>query len=222
MRAHEAKLDEAFACDAKDYRFESCHGLHIMSNIAIYGGSFDPPHNGHAHILKSLSYDRFFHRVMVIPASNNPLKTNKSFVSFSDKINMLRIMTKDLSRIEFNLEEAINPDLIYFWNMYTEVISKTAKPDDKLVLVLGEDCYHEFDKWYNHDKIREKFSLMVFTRSHNPKITGDVIQIHNNINNVDISSTIIRDALAGNNNTDITRILPHDILQYIIQRKLYQ
>jgi cytidyltransferase-like protein len=61
-----------------------------MKKIAIYGGSFDPPHKGHKALAFNLAQKCGAEKVVVMPTAMSPFK-NKSGASTDDRLNMCRL-----------------------------------------------------------------------------------------------------------------------------------
>ena len=69
-----------------------------VESIALYGGSFDPPHLGHKKIVKEALKVLSIDKLLVMPTFLNPFKTvsyltakerlerSKTFFNFSDKV----------------------------------------------------------------------------------------------------------------------------------------
>ena len=78
-----------------------------MGNIAIYGGSFDPPHKGHLLLAKNLAKECNADKVLIIPAYSSPFKDG-SVAEGTDRLAMCKHTFTDpifeISAIELNRE----------------------------------------------------------------------------------------------------------------------
>ena len=75
-----------------------------METIALFGGSFDPPHTGHIKIIEALKNLSFIDKVVVMPTYRNPFKSN--FSAPADlRLQWLRDIFKKDERIEVNAYE---------------------------------------------------------------------------------------------------------------------
>ncbi len=145
--------------------------------LAIYGGSFDPPHLGHSQILKFLAESPEISKVLVIPTFQNPLKKNFNGFSKELRSQIIEAWQKDLStwldetafqKIEFSLIEFENPNPSY--TIETVQTLKQKFPDLPLVLALGEDNFATLLKWKTPKVLLESLhSVWIFPR-HNSQI----------------------------------------------------
>ena len=151
--------------------------------IGIFGGSFDPPHEGHIKICKISLKKLGLKKVYWIVANKNPLK-RVPFYSIKQRVLKSKKLTKKLKKIEvlsFNKE--------------------SKRKQKNLYLILGSDSLINFHKWTSWKKIVKLSKLVVFSRkgyvkkSMESKIVKyikkqNIIYINNKLFN--ISSTMIR------------------------------
>ncbi len=133
-----------------------------MQRIAIYGGSFNPPHLGHLIAAQYVSLMPEIDEVWLTPAYNHPF--GKDLVPFSLRVEMLKAMTAHLPKIDVSLAEAIVPegtgftlDLIHFL--------KELRPDDSFRIVLGTDILFTTHKWNNFSELCELAPPIILNRT---------------------------------------------------------
>ncbi|MFA6716553.1 MAG: adenylyltransferase/cytidyltransferase family protein, partial [Victivallaceae bacterium] len=63
--------------------------------IAFFGGTFDPPHNGHLELARYILKQEKTDRVLFVPAYDPPHKPNVKISPFADRLAMLQILTAD-------------------------------------------------------------------------------------------------------------------------------
>lgn len=155
--------------------------------IAIFGGSFDPPHIGHQAIAKKIIEKLNIDLLIVVPAYLNPLKV-KSFLDAKTRFTLLKKLFLNKEKIKVSNYEISQQRAVYSIETIRYIIKK-YKPT-KLYLVIGADNYKSFHLWDKHEEIRELVSLVVVTRD------GFVYEKEENITQLEvdikISSTELR------------------------------
>ncbi len=129
--------------------------------IAIFGGSFDPPHIGHQTIAKKILKKLDVDLLIVVPAYLNPLKV-KSFLDAKTRFKLLKKLFKNQSLIKVSKYEIKQERPVYSIETI-EYIIKKYKPT-KLYLVIGADNYKHFNLWNEHEKIKSLVELVVVSR----------------------------------------------------------
>jgi nicotinate-nucleotide adenylyltransferase len=145
--------------------------------LAVYGGSFDPPHAGHTQILKYLAENTAITKVLVVPTFQNPLKENFHEDSKEFRKKLIQAWQEDLhSLVKEDATKKIEFSFIEFENTapsYTvETLQKIKQkyPNIPIVLALGEDNLETLLKWKNPEgMLATLHSLWIFPR-HNSKI----------------------------------------------------
>ncbi|WP_331774492.1 nicotinate (nicotinamide) nucleotide adenylyltransferase [Sulfurospirillum sp. 1612] len=172
--------------------------------IAIFGGSFDPPHIGHEMIvheaLRHLDIDTLF----VIPTYLNPLKCD--FVAPATKrITWLTQLFETQQKVKICDYEVKQQRRVYTIETI-EYLLKTYEIS-KIYLIIGADNYKIFDQWRDHDKIQSHCELVVASRDDTiyPK---DLKKL--NIN-AKISSSKLRAHMDG---AFIPKMIRNEVIEY--------
>lgn len=189
--------------------------------IGIFGGSFNPIHNGHAiiahHIITSGVMDRLW--LMVSPV--NPLKVdNERQVSDSDRLRMAEMVSRPLENVETSAFEFTMPKPSYTIDTLNALQAKF--PDDEFYLIIGADNWVLFDRWRNSEEIIAKYHLLIY-----PRLGYDVVIPENlsdrvtlvNAPVIELSSTVVRERLAQG--LSVRYYIPDEVLGYIERHKLY-
>ncbi|XPV68200.1 MAG: nicotinate (nicotinamide) nucleotide adenylyltransferase [Halarcobacter sp.] len=129
--------------------------------IAIFGGSFDPPHIGHQTIAKKIVKKLDIDLLIVVPAYLNPLKV-KSFLDAKTRFKLLKKLFKNKSLIKVSKYEIKQERAVYSIETIEYIIEK-YKPS-KLYLVIGADNYKHFNLWHEHERIKKLVELVVVSR----------------------------------------------------------
>ena len=136
-----------------------------MSQIGLFGGSFDPIHKAHIYIAM-LAYEQLhLDEVQLIPTKNNPWKDG-SRASQEDRLEMIKLGIVDCKHISINTIEleSQNDDK----NFTIETIERLIElhPEHHYYYIMGMDQANLFYKWKDAQKISELVTLVTFQRGH--------------------------------------------------------
>lgn len=194
--------------------------------IGIFGGAFNPVHNGHLHIADIFFEGLGLDKLIFIPTSKPPHKTDRFLIDGSDRIKMLELATEnkpyEISSIEFDRSEKS-----YTYDTLVEL--KRIYKNDDFFLIIGADQFLSFDKWYRYRDILSMAVLCTSARE-NEQERLDIISkarelgIENSFYLSDkpllrVSSSEIREGLK--NSEDVSSLLPKKVLDYILEKGLY-
>ena len=185
-----------------------------MKNIVLFGGAFDPIHNGHLNMASQAS--EFLHaEVIFIPARISVWK-NKS-ISIDDKINMIALAINSVNKNRFSIsryEADSNTEINY--SIDTIKYFRRTYRDANLYLLIGTDQVNSFEKWKDAEEIASIVQIVFFARP-GLELNQENIQRFKMIQipgeMVEISSTDIRECKSLN--------LPWSVVDYIINHNLY-
>ena len=132
--------------------------------IALFGGTFDPIHRGHRTCIEHLATDMEFSNVVLIPANQNPLKTDQKPASKEDRLKMIQMSLKNYKKtVSVDHFEIIKQGPSYSIETLQRYEKKYSPK--QLYLVMGLDVFSEFDQWKDFERIMEKTNLLVIDRS---------------------------------------------------------
>ncbi len=159
-------------------------------SIALFGGSFDPPHLGHKTVVKEALKVLNIDKLMVVPAFLNPFKTVSHFTA-KERFNL----TKELF---FVLEKVVVDD--YEINQAkptptVETLKHFMQSYDVPYVIVGADNLENIDKWKEFEYLNTQITWVIATRS-GYEVKSDKLRDFKLLNvDVDLSSTQIRNKM---------------------------
>lgn len=131
--------------------------------IAIYGGTFNPPHRGHVESLQAVYEQAKPDRVLVIPASIPPHKELAAGSPDAEKrLELTRLAFKELPYAEVTDMELTRTGKSYTSDTVEELLRKY--PDAELMLAMGTDMFLSFETWHEYRYLIDNVTMLVFAR----------------------------------------------------------
>ena len=183
--------------------------------IAVFGGSFDPPHLGHFEIIKR-SLDQF-DKIIIVPSKCTSQK-NIPVATENDRIIMLALMFSSFNNIEIDQFELNSLNLSH--TFLTIEYLKEKYLSAEFTLLLGTDQLKKFDSWYRADELLKSVNIYGFNRRDSMADSTYRFNIDMEFN-IPYSSSEIKD-LIHINCLDVSKMLDTKVYDYIIQNNLYQ
>ncbi len=178
----------------------------------VFGGSFDPPHLGHAALLKAAAKKIRPDRVLVVPAFHAPLK-DAPVVAASDRLAMLKLA---LPGVSIDTAELRSRRPVYT----LETLERLRRPDPEgaLHFVVGSDSAAQFPQWKEPRRLR---ALAQWWTAKRPGSGSKPPRFFHLLPGKmpDISSTELRRCLALGQ--DLRAEVSPKVLAYIERRGLY-
>jgi nicotinate-nucleotide adenylyltransferase len=188
----------------------------MRKSVAIYGGSFDPPHI--SHVLAAVYALKIgeFERVFVVPVFEHAF--HKQLTVFEHRFRMCQLAFAGIAGIEVSSVEhdLATPSL----TVRTLEHLATQHPDWSMRLLVGSDVLGETAKWHAFDRVSELAPPYVVARPgyEHPDSRAALLP--------DVSSTRIREAVAAPNEADHEALLassvPRAVLAYVGKHGLYR
>lgn len=185
--------------------------------IGIYPGSFDPIHLGHIKIVNKILEDKIVDKVLIVPTGDYWQKN--VLANITDRINMVKIFESDQILIETK-DNQIKATYDFI------KLKELEYPGDELYLIIGGDNVVNIDKWINYSKLLEYPFIIIGRDSYNKDYIEERFKALNKSNfvvldmdNIDISSSQIRDALIKKEYPE--GLLDRRVYEYIIDNNLY-
>ena len=215
----------------------------FQNHIALFGGSFNPPHLGHLVAARGLLQNPGVKKVLVLPSFGNPLKPESS-VSFEKRFEMAKLNFEELEVSSF--------EKVQMTNSTSELLSQikllTAEHPD--AFIIGTDQFNSLASWVDFPNflllcdwivllrqphpvdscasaIRKYESLGILRSTRDPQTfeikKGPHLR-HLRLVETDaqeVSSTFIREQLALRKKDKIKHLLKPEVLDYIERNSLY-
>ena len=195
--------------------------------IAVFGGSFDPIHNGHVELSQAFVSLLSIDKVLVVPARVSPFKLRSGSADPRHRVNMCRIAFEGYDNTEVSEIELLRDGASYTCETLREL--SVYYPGSELFLITGADAFLTVESWKapqeifrlaticalprNNDDIRvlKEHSLMLESMGARTRILD--------IRVADISSTRIRELVR--NGSSISGLVPAGVERYIREKGLY-
>ncbi|MFZ3230163.1 MAG: nicotinate (nicotinamide) nucleotide adenylyltransferase [Pseudobdellovibrio sp.] len=131
--------------------------------IGIFGGSFNPPHNGHVNSLTEVQKKMGFDLIHIIPNNQNPLKIPTDGPSIEHRLEMSRQAFSSYGQAFFVDDcELKRGGKSYTIDTINELLKKYKSSE--LYLIIGADNFETFSEWKDYKKILELVNVVVTTR----------------------------------------------------------
>ncbi|MCD7784606.1 MAG: nicotinate-nucleotide adenylyltransferase [Oscillospiraceae bacterium] len=195
--------------------------------IAIFGGTFNPIHNGHLNVIENVLKELSPDKLILMPTHIPPHKAVKDLASDEARLEMCRLVANLYNKVEVSDFELKSEGKSY--TVTTMEYLKSLYPDDDLYFVMGSDMLNTFLTWVKPDRIMELCTLVCVCRSEKDRKQSEAkaeeIREHGgrcilvDCEAVEASSTEIRADLIAYN-TSFGRI-PENVERYILRNGLY-
>ena len=161
-----------------------------MARLGLYGGTFDPIHIGHMHVITQLLRREVVDQVILFPAGQPRLREHSPIATGPQRRQMCELAVHDLpadisSRVEVNPIEILREGPSYTIDTVEAVAQ--SYPDDSLHLIIGSDAYAKLDQWHRIDELKKIVTFIIIERP--GSAAGDGIDI----GALDVASTGIRE-----------------------------
>ena len=185
--------------------------------LAIFGGTFDPIHDGHLAVASQAAAELRLDRVWIVPAAHPPHKSGATRAGYEDRVRLAELACAGderffVSRIEQGGGCNYSIDTI-------EKVRATLAPSDELYFLIGADAFAEIRSWHRWRDVARKVRFLVVSRpGHRYDVPPEARVDRIDSLDLDISSSEIRRTLAEAVRPDG---LPDTVWEYIAERRLY-
>jgi nicotinate-nucleotide adenylyltransferase len=134
----------------------------LRRRIGIYGGTFDPVHNGHLRVAEEVSNAFALDRVFFVPAFTPPHKRKRMISSPFHRMAMLALATADSPKMFISTVELEAPSRPY--TIETLERLQTELQPARLFFVMGADSFGDVTSWREYEAILTGYDVIVATR----------------------------------------------------------
>ena len=185
-----------------------------MKTIGIFGGTFDPIHNGHLILARDAVEQLSLDELIFIPATISPHKLGKSPSPSDVRAEMVRAAIEGEPKFCLNTLELERPAPSY--TIDTIEALRAREPNAEFVCLIGEDNVVQLSTWHRFAELSEMVRFAVLDRT-GMKTAHPYPTIRRHL---DISATDIRNRVARGQS--IRYLVPPAVEEIIRRRQLYR
>ncbi len=187
--------------------------------VGLYGGCFNPVHQGHLAAARGAMRALKLDRVLFIPSGNPPLKGDSGLVPGAHRLAMLDAALADEPCMDTSAIEIEREGPSFTVDTVNEL--RTHYPADaELYFLLGDDCVERLPRWKGIDQLHKMLRFAILPRTAGQPRPGDERLVWLDLPRVDMSSTHVRAVLASGKHPP-TSLVPTVVTHYIAQHNLY-
>jgi nicotinate-nucleotide adenylyltransferase len=195
--------------------------------VAIFGGAFDPVHNGHLRAIVEIKKYIPGVPIWVVPMGEPPHARHAITASAEDRLNMLALALENIDGVTVWDYEIKKVGLSYTVDTVNELLKMGKKP----FVCIGSDEAHMFKTWRKYEEIASKSTLVIFSHPRGGRVKdldiaslgiNDARVILVDFEPVSVSASYIRQLLKSNKQDEALELLPKKVWEYIKQRGLYR
>ena len=185
------------------------------NSIGLLGGTFDPIHLGHLHIIETLAGK--FDQIALIPTGQPWMKPETPIAKPKQRLEMCEAALEDLTEAAQEKAFVIDIEVEKSGLSYTFDTLQSLRaffPRDSFTLIMGTDAAFSFDKWKRPEDIKKMAQILVVRRP--GAKTSEFKEME--ISALDISSTAIREEFAKRGSSEF---ISPSVARYIKANGLY-
>ena len=208
--------------------------------VGLFGGTFDPVHNGHLRVAEEVREHFGLEKVYFIPAFIQPLKRQIKVTAAADRLKMVEMATRSNASFHASEIEMRRGGVSYS----IDTLRAFAARYGEVYFLVGLDAFSEIHLWKDYREIFEQSHLIILVRPTHKKVnprdvfpaslrphvkavdentyehsSGKRIYFHR-VTQLDISSTMIRELTR--NGSSIKYLVSYGVERFIKKRGLYR
>lgn len=187
--------------------------------IGLLGGSFNPIHNAHVILGRTICDRMGLDEVWFLVSPHNPLKDSDDLLDENLRFEMVQLALQDDPKLKASDYEFHLPRPSFTWNTLQSL--RHDYPEHTFYLLIGGDNWDKFPKWRNNEDILREFHIIIYPRE-DSDIAPDTLPANVSLvetPKINVSSTMIRNMIAAQE--DFSHYVNSRVKDYICARKLY-
>jgi|TARA_B110000438_G_scaffold196089_1_gene187660 nicotinate-nucleotide adenylyltransferase len=197
----------------------------ITKRVGVFGGTFDPVHNGHLAVAFAVQEDLELDQVLFVVTSDQWLRENPSVASASDRLRMVELAVLGVPNFlasDIDIKREGSTYTVDTLNDLRDELGDSAE----LFLIVGADSALSMDRWKDGNRIPELANIVAVARpgqdfqidglgdSH-PAIGAEYLEGPM----IDISATRVRDSISDKRS--VGDLIPNSVAEFIENQGLY-
>ncbi len=131
-------------------------------SAALFGGTFDPFHNGHLRMAIEVREALLLPRIVLLPARYPPHKPRQPVSEAGHRLAMASAAVAGLPGITVSDREIRHEGLSYSLTTVREF--RRAEPDVDWTFVMGADSFEEISTWHRYEELLAACDIVLLPR----------------------------------------------------------
>jgi nicotinate-nucleotide adenylyltransferase len=194
--------------------------------IALFGGTFDPPHRGHLSIATAAADAFHLDSILFAPAGRQPLKAEDHSSPFSDRLAMTALACANDPRFQPSTLDAPRPDGLPNFTVDALAQLRAERPGDLIFNLVGADSFLLLPHWHQPARLLELAEWIVVSRpgfplDGLPLLAEERSRVHFlQTVHEDVAATTLRERLSTGD--PCHDLLPETVSSYALTHHLYK
>lgn len=166
-----------------------------MLSTGIFGGTFNPIHNGHVELARRLLGLARLDEVWFVVSPQNPFKRSMHLLDDRIRLEMVRLALEEEPRLTASDYEFSLPRPSYMWHTLQSM--SRDYPERRFTLLIGADNWARFDEWFAAKDIIANYPVVVYPREGTPL----------NTEQLPVGVTVADTGLVPGSSTEVRRLI---------------
>jgi nicotinate-nucleotide adenylyltransferase len=198
----------------------------VPQRLGVYGGTFDPIHNGHLHVATEALRELALDRLLLVPNGRPAHRSGACLAAPAHRLAMARLAAEPFEAMEVSDAEIVRKGISYTVDTLQALTEQ--RPGCRLFFITGVDAVAELPTWHDPERVLALSSVVAaarpgFTREwlaeRLPAGWMDRILLLETTHS-DTSATEVRGRIATGASTE--GLVPYTVLRYIHRHRLYR
>jgi nicotinate-nucleotide adenylyltransferase len=187
--------------------------------IGLFGGTFDPIHQGHVEVADAVRTVLDLDRMLVVVANHPWQKQDRPVTPAEDRFAMVVAALADHPGLDPSRLELDRGGPSYTIDTVRHLLDD--EPGAELFVVVGADVVAALDTWHEHEQLRERVTLAVVDRPGVDQVRPPAgwRSVRVAVSPVDVSSTELRTILESGGS--VAGLVPEAVIRCMSERGLY-
>ena len=195
-----------------------------IKRIVVYGGTFDPFHNGHLAVARSLLVELDANAVIVVPTGRPWLRAGPPVASPEERLTMVCLAITGELGLEVSDVDIIRPGTTYSIDTLND-LRRLYGDEHDYFLAIGSDSVKDLHRWHRCNDLTRACTFAVVQRpgsltSTAIRLPAETLFVNGPM--VDISASQIRQLYGTGNLSAGAKHVPPPVHRFIIESELYQ
>ena len=195
-----------------------------VRRIVVYGGTFDPFHNGHLAVARCLLDELEADTVVIIPTGRPWLRAGPPVASPQERLRMAQLATQEEPGIEVSDVDVTRPGTTYSIDTFAD-LRRVYGDKHEYYLAIGSDSAAELHRWHRYEDLLDACTIAVVQRpgaslSSETRLPSETVYIEGPM--IDVSASGLRELYASSEPSAAAKLVPRLTHGFIIESGLYR